>query len=128
MTLIDRWDRSHCLCRFSVHLWPSDQYMSVWNIVPAHQLLDQSRTHPLHWWGDHFDDVVINELGQRGSIVHPCFVPSHDPIFRRGVTFDPVLRYDPLENLVGSRADQNTITIELVLPFPNNPPPLPFPN
>src|SRR6267154_5887055 len=123
MILIYRWDLGHCLRRFTAPLWPSDQNVSVWIIVPAQQLLDPSRTYARRWWGDHFDDVVINELDQRGSIVDRCFVPPHDPIIGRGVTFNPVLRYDPIKNLVGSRADRNTIRIEVMLPLQENPAP-----
>src|SRR6267154_973845 len=120
MILIYRWHLGHCLRRFTAPLWPSDQNVSVWIIVPTQQLLDPSRTYARRWWGDHFDDVVINELDQRGSIVDRCFVPPHDPIIGREVTFNPVLRYDPIEYLIGSRAERNTITTEGVSALQQN--------
>src|SRR4051812_23082395 len=120
MILMNNWYFGHHLCRFTAPLRPTDQNVSIWNVVPTHQLPDPSRTYTLYRWGDHFDDVVIDELGQRGSIVHRCFVPPHDPIIGRGGTFDPVLRHDPIENLVGSRAERNPIRIEVVLPLQKN--------
>ena len=84
------WNLGHRLCRFTATLRAADQNVSVRNVLPAEQLLDPSRTHARRWRSDHFDDVVINELGQQSSIVDRCLVAPHDPIVRRGITFNPV--------------------------------------
>ena len=101
--------------------------MSVRVSHPAEQLFDPSGGRPGSWRSDHLDHVVVNELGQRGPVVHGRSVSPQDPIVGSEVTLAGVvgvLRYDPIEDLVRGRAERNSVRVEVVSTLQQNPAPV----